>query len=442
MTNLTAAETETATVTVRILAHRVDWLRAVVATVAKKRPATGLRVERVGEPYRVTRTTEDGSYAVAMVEVDVAGEAPHTPGYRLVAKIDHVTAAAVKLNIVTHPCGGELPEEQLEQLRTCAPRCTHCGVTRSRHTTWLLRCEATGADVYVGSACLREFVRGGDVEGYLSSIGLFAEVAAAGDEASEFGGGGRGAESTRDVLSVLMTSARVLRANKFQTPRTEDDKEAFYTTVSHVLWPAPGSQHKVVLPPVEQFDIDLAEEALAFCLAGGANSYRANLQTYAKLGVVGYKGFRLMASAAGAALRERLGRQERQEQQARLARRERQHVGEVGKKLIVAVQVMRRFGMFQILTTADGDSLTVRSRVDSLPGTWMLIETTVKAHGRYRDAPQTEVKGVKWFRDFTGLGAREQAAAAAEAAQTPKGRKALVAAVKASAPAPAVAAQA
>lgn len=436
MTNLTAAtETETATVSLRILAHRVGWLRATVADVAKKRPETALRVVSVSEPYRVTRTIHGSTLQVEMVDAEVAGEAPHTPGHKLIAKVDHVTAADIKLNVVTHPRGGEVSPELLEQLRTCAPRCTHCGVARSRHTTWLLHEEATGADVYVGSACLKEFVRGGDVAGYLSSVGLFAEVVAAGDDAGEFGGGGRGAESTRDVLLVLTTAARVLRADKYQTPVGEDAKERFYSTVTEVLWPS-SKPHKVVLPPTEQCDVDLAQEALAFCLAGGDNSYRMNLQTFARLGVVGHKGFRLVASAAGAAVRERLGREERAQ------RRPRAHVGEVGKKLIVAVKVMRRFGMFQILTTAAGDSLTVRSRVDSVPGTWMVIETTVKAHGDYQGTPQTEVKGVKWFRDFTGPGAREQAAAAAETAQTPKGRKALVAAVKASAPAPAATAQA
>lgn len=426
MTNLTAStETATETVSLRILAHRVGWLRGVVADVAKKRPETALRVVSVGEPYKVKRALDSGtSVMVEMVDVEVAGEAPHTPGYKLVAKIDHVTAAEVKLNVVTHPCGGVVSAELLEQLRTSAPRCTHCGVTRSRHTTWLFREEATGAEVYVGSGCLKEFVRGGDVTGYLSSVGLFAEVVAAGDDASEFGGGCGGAESTRDVLLVLTTAARVLRADKYQTPRTEDDKDRFYLTVSEVLWPS-SKQHKVVLPPTEQCDIDLAEEALAFCLAGGDNSYRMNLQTYARLGVVGFKGFRLVASAAGAAVRERLAREERAQ------RRPRAHVGVVGQKLVVAVKVMRRFGMFQILTTADGDSLTVRSRVDSVPGTWMLIETTVQSHGDYQGTPQTEVKGVKWFADFTGPDAREQAAAAAEQAQTPKGRKALVAALKA-----------
>jgi hypothetical protein len=262
---------------------------------------------------------------------------------------------------------------------------------------------------------------------------MFAEVSEAGAEGGELGGGGGGGASiARDVLLVLLTAARLLRADKYQTPKNEDEKEHFYRTVAEKLWPSNNS-YRVALPETEQTDLDLAEEALAFCAAGGDSTYRMNLQTYAELGVVDRRGLRLVASAVGAMLAERA---------RKLQNAQRKHVGVVGEKLVVAVQVARRFGLFQILVTAAGDTLTVRSRLLSVPGEWQVIETTVTAHDAYKGVPQTQVKGFKWLASFTGPDAHSRAARAAEQAQDAAGLKALRAAAKKAAKAAAAAAPA
>ena len=116
---------------------------------AERRGFTG-RFELTATPGQRTVTTQTGgSRSVSGFEVTLTGTAPCYEGWTFVAAVDKTDAGAV---IRTAPGVVEVPNDSIK-----AGVCEHCGTTRPRRHTYLVR-DFNGTLKQVGKTCLKDFL--------------------------------------------------------------------------------------------------------------------------------------------------------------------------------------------------------------------------------------------------------------------------------------------
>lgn len=140
----------------------------------------------------------------AVQDVLIVGTTPHLKGWTFVAKLTHTEAG----NLITSFGDEALPISS----RSTPPTCEHCGKTRKRNTSFLLR-NADGRRIQIGSGCLKEFFEHANPAAYAAYASLLDELR----------GEGWDAERWRPPWPEVAAPVEVAVAFAFDQVR-EDDK--------------------------------------------------------------------------------------------------------------------------------------------------------------------------------------------------------------------------
>lgn len=117
---------------------------------ARRRGFTGSFELEAVPAERKIRTAAGTDRTVCGFEVTLTGSAPSYEGWSFVAAVDAAPAGAV---IRTAPSAPEIPPASIT-----AGLCEHCGTSRSRKHTYLVRSEETGEVKQVGKTCMKDFL--------------------------------------------------------------------------------------------------------------------------------------------------------------------------------------------------------------------------------------------------------------------------------------------
>lgn len=359
----------------------------------------GLGIEIVGERL-VPRQTESGhKYVLPVTIVRVWGEVPKVAGCTFLARIEHHAVG----NIVAR--APNAPESVLtpESARTAAPTCDHCGQLRRRNDTFLMICP-DGQIKQIGRNCLADFLRGADPTDALRMWKLLADLTAAFGSDSEDGCGGGGAKWLPTVDDYLACTCAAVRVHGWfsRTIARERDCESTANYAMFLTFPPPNKR-KQEWEANQPTDDDRAEAAavLAWTETLSARSdlsdYLHNVRVACALGYVDlHRNAGIVASAVMAR------RKELEIETARVraaARPMGAHVGKVGERLVLELEVVRvrysdgQYGTTSIVALVDGQgnefTWFASGTKNWEPGTKLAGKGTVKKHEEYRGRPQT-----------------------------------------------------
>jgi hypothetical protein len=254
----------------------------------------------VTPPRTETRTTETGdSVTVQVVDVEVLGETPKLDGWELVAVIEHDDEN------LTRPVPGV--EADIRRYRNAPPHCDHCGTTRRRLETFLVR----KAEVIsqVGRDCLADFLGGQRPEAVLWLAGWVREV----DEMLGESWGYAKEDYRAEAEPFLAKVAALIRVDGWmsRTKAREWNKVATADDAWLLTFPPKTRDAKLVKwmagRQVTPEDEAVAKAALAWAREldpDDPNEYRSNLGRVARKEAWSNRHVGLAASAVSSHLRE------------------------------------------------------------------------------------------------------------------------------------------
>lgn len=302
-------------------------------------------VEASREHVESTKHDADGEEFKVYTEfvyVVLYGETPRVAGFEFVATLEHDDAGTLVRRV---PTFGD-DEFDLTEYRTAEPICEHCQTKRKRKDTYVVRNAETGETRQVGRQCLKDYTGAHNPE----QVARFAEylrdlVDVLGGDWDEHEGGGGGGESHYSTLDVLAVTDKAIREfgwiskskAGWGATATAEWVERLFT--SRTL----DADLKRIVP-----DDDARTKAQAvldwvrsdeFIEKSGTSDYFWNLGVALQSDYTTFRRFGLVASAVSAYDRER-------EYQLRHAaetqqRSEREHVGEVGKREVFELKLVR-----------------------------------------------------------------------------------------------------
>lgn len=356
-------------------------------------------------------TVDDSGRKVTYREAEVVVEAdePVLSGWSLAAVVDHTVSDAAAF-ITTRP-GVTVDTTQYRHAE--ATTCDHCGYTRQRNRTYVIRHE-DGREMRVGSTCIKDFLPGPmDAEKLFDYLGrilgfLRDPTAALGGDDDGFDRGGE-RWLGYEMMDYVTEVAAEIRAHGWLSRGAAWDAYANVgmATASQAadnLWMRTrGNRDQRARVneevPVADDDRAAAEAALAWARdlpVDAGDDYLDNLAVACRSDYVTPKTMGIVASvvqAHGRAVAEDVRRK-------RIAResRDSQHVGAVGDRLdlVLTVTFTRIFdgtyGERQLTKMVDADGNVfvwwATSEFLSTGDTWA-IRGTVKGHDTYQGVAQT-----------------------------------------------------
>lgn len=117
---------------------------------ARRRGFTGSFELEAVPAERKIRTTAGTDRTVCGFEVTLTGSAPSYEGWSFVAAVDAAPAGAVIRSAPSVP--------EISPASITPGVCDHCGTSRARKHTYLVRSEVTGEIVQVGKTCMKDFL--------------------------------------------------------------------------------------------------------------------------------------------------------------------------------------------------------------------------------------------------------------------------------------------
>lgn len=329
------------------------------------------------------------------VTLDVEGDKPVLPGWTLVGAIDHSDKADGSLNILRAARGETLPETY----RKAKPVCDHCGTTRWRRDTFILRAE-DGSHKQVGRNCLADFLGEGTTAASLVSWLKFVR-----ELSTALGGLGEGVSGPSDyewINRYLAGVAASIRVDGWVS-KGRAWEEYDLTSTSSMAWSVlyPPMQKRPDHPEIMADDVEVAEKALAWIRSlpesERAEGYLANLYAACASETFRHKQDGLVASLVGAAYPRAMKDAEEAKRQAEAveARGISTHVGEPKQRLRdlpVTIEKIRgwegAYGYTTFVSMRDSsNNLLVwyasGDKHDSLPdeGAVCKLTGTIKKHG-------------------------------------------------------------
>lgn len=351
-----------------------------------------------------TRETEDPTtgrvcqqaYYVACDRYELGDIAPFA-GHSFVARIEHTEAG----NLVCGVPGFDAAEFPF---RTAEPVCEHCGLSRKRRDTFVLRLE-DGALRQIGRNCLAEYLAV-DPAAIVAQAGLFAwiqEVLETGWEDEEYwGASSAGSPATAQYVACVVASCdeHGFHPTKAEHSTRQDAMERLMppgSTAPEHVWRA----WREAQPTPAQ--AERAATILAWAQAlEGSSDYEQNLRVAATLPDI-RRNAGLLASIVAA-----YGRAHGQEAERKAAVPDAGHFGDIGQRLRgQAVLLGLRYfetdwgekALVKLRTEAGHDLVwfaSGRTRVseDDIGKTFSLTGT-VKRHTEYKGRKQTELSRCK-----------------------------------------------
>ena len=367
------------------------------------------------------RAARLGLPAYADVDFDLHGTVA-LDGFSFVATLHHEGEGE---NIVS-----VLPGEEVEPAwRWANASCDHCGTSRRRSATYLVRGE-DGKLRQLGRSCLKDFLPMASrdperIADWASYVGSFLDSARADRPDEEPTSKAAARNWAMDLDDLLATTSVVMRkygwvskgAVAKAAARAEAGEDVFVpvATVSRVLSYLFGSskydaEERAEIGPVEEEDWDRARAAIAWAEERfpaddpKLSDYGHNLGVVVRLGYVKWNRMGLAASLLGVYVRdtERAAERERKDAEAAAVS---EYVGEIGQRVELPVTV----DLVKVIEGYYGTSLLVkmtsRQNVvttfysghewDPEVGDRLVLRGTVKKLGEFRGVKETTLNRVK-----------------------------------------------
>lgn len=362
---------------------------------------------------------KNGENVQRYLYITLDGELPKVKGWEFVATIDHTNETG---NIIRNvPNQGGIPLS----FRTATPLCEHCGHTRKRHETFVLR-NVDDKSTYkqVGRNCLADFFDGELADYVVSLTELWESLGEMVEGMGEFSG--ERTESRYPSTYILaLTQEVILEKGWLSRTKAIEQEESGNATSSLVsslltlpqyrsgyaeeLWKTivknREEREEEKQTALEQF----AESALEWARSldpesETTNDYLYNLHTIAKGESVTHKGLGLLCSLIPAYKRVVDGERERAEKASRPAST---HLGNVGDRLVfenvtvewVGQPTYSQWGATTPVKFVDANGNVLMNwssgESDYQKGEVVSIVGTVKAHAEYQGVAQTVINRIK-----------------------------------------------
>lgn len=376
----------------------VAWLMSKITDMNKRATKLGcdaVFVEETTPPTPQQYRNRDGDLVETMVHhIGITGAMPVLAGWRLIAILDHDSAAR---NIVRTVPGQEIDRS----MYGLAPWCDHCRTERQRKQTYIVG-HADGSTKQVGSTCLQDFLGGADPVLFGAMAQYIGDVFGAAEEAEEWesdlGGGGYYCYRLQEYLSWAALAVRLSGYKK-----SADMSPTWSTAL--MIWNNYIKRRSSLTPDVD--DQDLATKALAW-IAGidpdtTESAYMRNLAIICKEEYVDHRNLGFAASLVPTYQRE-MGK--------RLERGTSKFVGKPGERRQFADMVVVRaiptegwYGLKTICVFQDPDGNHIvwpaTGEIDVHQGEKVSFQATIhkdptRAHSLYNGVAQTTVQRVKF----------------------------------------------
>lgn len=260
--------------------------------LARKAGALGLPPMQmtVVKEYGVT-DNETGAVDL-YYEVEIAGEPPKLQGWTFLAVLDHASATA---NII-RKTPAAYDHEIDPKWRTAPPHCDHCGTTRTRKDTFLLRHD-DGTTAQVGRNCLIHYIGHSDPNALAAYLEFMADTI---ETAKEY------AERERDDVGrtphlwslerYVANVFAVAEAKGFVSALRARNEEIPSTASSTIVNMLERDRSKRI--PVTEAHIEQARAAIAHVreFSGSMNDFMYNLWTALQPDVVHDRNLALVAA--------------------------------------------------------------------------------------------------------------------------------------------------
>lgn len=374
---------------------------SIVKRLSRLATQCGVALETVSGTTVAYRRDHDGrvdiTRAVECSRVTV-GDMPRINGYTLIGKLIHTEAGNI-IAIAPDAQGEATPTEW----RDCEPTCDHCNTIRRRSETFLVRCP-DGAVKRVGRNCLADFLAC-DPAGFLARDAfddVYRAISDRWDEPSGFGG-----HFATTTLHFVACAVSAVQANGFIKRGSEMQCTA--DTASFLSGPCPyGSRSeaewKASQPTTEH--TARAEQAIKWAVESTETSDYAHNLRVAVASTVANSRFSGILASLPQAFNRALGQVA--ERAARATAPDAGHLGEIGKRIDVAVMIVRA----KAFESDYGSKLMIAMRSDAGHelitfttgrgcsandvGKRLGIRGTVKRHTEYHGRAQTELSRVKF----------------------------------------------
>lgn len=346
--------------------------------------------------------------SIELLDLELTAERPVLAGWVFLAVVEPLNGG----NLIRQVPGANVGEGELVPWRQGQISCDHCGTIRKRTETFIVRADgsdptiAEGTYRQVGRNCLEPFLGGKSAATIIAQLTWGDIVRAAGDDGDGGWGGGTVAE-VFDPKVLLAQTAAVIRLDGWVSrgqARANDGVSATADKVLYLLTP-PFSDPKGVwrrererCAPTPQ-DLTYGTEALQWAQGVAASTdYERNLSLVARQEHVKRSHVGILASAMSAYFRV-LGQEVERRRIATVATvHPSTHVGEIGQRLDLKLEVQRvttkdtDYGALHIISMRDqANNLVVwmTGSTTATPGDRLHVRGTVKKHNEYNGEQQT-----------------------------------------------------
>lgn len=280
-------------------AHRAETLTARINKLAKKAKKYGNTDIQftITKPFMQDIVQGGKTFAIELVTVTVAGDAPKFGDYTFAAKVELIGEENIVHNVANITLDA--------RFRTMKNECDHCGHHRNRNNVYVF-VDANGKQMAVGQTCLRDFTGCDNPEEIVNRATIIGDLSAICEEEEKEYWGGRGEYifSATDILESA--AANIRQYGWISKAKAMESFDPMMPTSQYVVNDLMVNKGKWV--PVEITDADkaMAKTALDYFRAGNQfdNDYLNNIRVILKCDMVAYRHLALVASGVNHIIRE------------------------------------------------------------------------------------------------------------------------------------------
>ena len=363
----------------------------------------------------VHTSTEGAWTSRHLVDSRAIAARPVLAGWDFLAVIEPLEGG----NLLRQVPGADVAEGELAPWRQGKISCNHCGTSRRRTETFIVRADgsdpvlAAGTYKQVGRNCLESFLGGKSPASILAQLAWPDVVRTAGEDGEGGWGGGSSARVFQPEIFLAQTAACIRLDGWVSRSQARADADDFGT--GRFVQPTADQVCYLLIPPFggdsrgdwrracsrcRPSDEDIARGAAALAWARTmvpTSDYESNLALIARQTTVKLSHTGLLASAVAVHGRI-LEREIETRHNARTGGRASRHVGDVGQHLELELEVQRvnsnptDYGMCHIISMRDQDNnlfVWMTGSTSATAGDRLSVRGTVKKHNEYSGEQQT-----------------------------------------------------
>jgi len=362
------------------------------------------------------RTSTDGVWTSRqLVDLELIAARPVLAGWDFLAVIEPLEGG----NLLRQVPGAAVAEGELAPWRQGQISCNHCGTSRRRTETFIVRADgsdpaiAAGTYKQVGRNCLESFLGGKSPASIVAQLAWPDVVRTAGEDGEGGWGGGSSPRVFQPEIVLAQTAACIRLDGWVSRSQARADADDFGTgryvqstadQVCYLLTPPfggdPRGDWRRECERCRPTDADIARGTAALAWARAlipTSDYEHNLSLVAQQPVVQHAHLGILTSAVAVHGRI-LEREVESRRNARQNARPSQHVGEVGQRLDLELEVQRvisrdtDYGVLHIISMRDqaGNLIVwMTGSATATAGDRLSVRGTVKKHNEYNGEQQT-----------------------------------------------------